>query len=272
VYEDQFVGPRVNVARSEAHFLASVHTVDLASGRELAVRSIESNPRKENRSTTGIPEYPGEVEVQDQAVREAVAKTEHLYFPWMESRQVPFMNSKECNLKTAYDLLRAGDTEGALKLSQENVEACKSDPKVNHQADAWYNLGITYYLADDYDHALSAMTEANKLHSDRTILDAITGIRQEKASTETMARAEAQQAAETERARTDQAQRSQDAAKAMLTNDSVVKLVKGGLSPDVVVRMIASQPAKFSLTPDDLLALKQAGVPDAVIAAMLDKR
>jgi hypothetical protein len=149
VYEDQFVGPRVNVSRTQAHFLASVHTVDLATGKELAVQSLETNPRKENRSTTGVAEYPGEVEVQDMAVHEAATKAEHLYFPWTETRQVPFMNSKDCNLKAAYDLLRAGDTEAALKTSKENVEACKSDPKGNHQADAWYNLGIVYYLTDD---------------------------------------------------------------------------------------------------------------------------
>ena len=36
--------------------------------------------------------------------------------------------------------------------------------------------------------------------------------------------------------------------------------------------MIATQPGKFSITPDDLLALKRAGVSDKVIAAMLDKK
>ena len=127
--EDQFVGPRVNVSRTQAHFLASVHTVDLATGRELAVQSLETNPKKENRDTKGVAEYPGEVEVQDMAVHDGATKAARLYFPWTETRQVPFMNSKECNLKQAYDLLRAGDASGALKQSQENVETCKSDER-----------------------------------------------------------------------------------------------------------------------------------------------
>lgn len=62
-----------------------------------------------------------------------------------------------------------------------------------------------------------------------------------------------------------------EAARAALTNEAVLKLVKGGLSEDVVVKMIEGQPAKFSLLPDDLLALKRAGASDRVIAAMLDK-
>lgn len=270
-YEDQFIGPRVNVSTSQAHFLASVDTVDLATGADLAVRSIEANPKKENRSTTGVPEFPGEVEVQDQAVHEAVTKAEHLYFPWTETAQVVFMNSKECNLKQAYDLLKAGDNEGALKAAKDSVDVCKSQ-KPNRQADAWYNLGMSYALLDKYDDALAAMAEANKLHSDKIVVEAIAGIRQEQANEAAIARSDAEQSAEAKHAQDDQARRAQEVAKAALTNDSIIKMIKGGLSADVVVRMIASQPCKFSVTPDDLLALKQAGVPDSVIAAMLDKK
>jgi hypothetical protein len=56
-----------------------------------------------------------------------------------------------------------------------------------------------------------------------------------------------------------------------LTNDSVVKLVKAGLSEDVILSMVKGQPAKYTVTPDDLIALKNAGVPDKVVAAMVEK-
>lgn len=270
--EKQFIGPPVNVSRTQAHFLASMHTVDLATGRELAVQSLETNPRKENRSTNGIAEYPGEVEVQDVAVHEAATKAERLYFPWTETRQVAFMNGKECNLKAAYDLLRAGDNAGALKLSHENVETCKSDPKVNHQSDAWYNLGVAYLVADDYDNALQAMAEANKLHSDKAILEAITAIRQQKADTQRAAEIDAKQSSETAADRDKQDRVAQEQANATLTNDTIIDQVKNGFSADLILHEIASQPAKFSVKPNDLLALKKAGVPDSVIAAMLDKK
>lgn len=272
LYEDQFAGPRVNVSRTQAHFLASVHTVDLATGRELAVQAIETNPRKENRSTTGVAEYPGEVEVQDMAVHEAATSANRLYFPWTETRTVSFMNSKDCNLKQAYDLLRAGDSEGALKVSRENVDACKADPKVNHQADAWYNLGVSYMLTNDYDNALAALNESNKLHSDKAVLDAIAECRQAKAGAEALARTEAQQSKEVEHQKNEQEKKAQNEANATLTNDTIVEMVKNGFSADLITRAIAAQPAKFSVTPGDMIALKKAGVPDAVIAAMLDKK
>ncbi len=55
------------------------------------------------------------------------------------------------------------------------------------------------------------------------------------------------------------------------TNDSVIKMVKAGMSDSIVISSINSQPAHFSLTANDLIALKQAGVSDAVMAAMIAK-
>lgn len=270
--EKQFVGPPANVSRTDGHFLASVHTVDLATGRELAVQSVETNPRKENRSTNGVAEYPGEVEVEDMAVHDAATRVERLYFPWTETRQVAFMNSKDCNLKAAYDLLRAGDNDGALKLSRENVETCKSDPKLNHQSDAWYNLGVAYFVADDYDNALQAMTTANKLHSDKAILDAITAIRQQIADAQRAAEIDTKQSTPIPEEQGKQQQRAKEEANSTLTNATIIEQVKNGFSAELILHEIAVQPAKFSVGLNDLLALKKAGVPDSVISAMLDKK
>jgi hypothetical protein len=60
-------------------------------------------------------------------------------------------------------------------------------------------------------------------------------------------------------------------AQEALNNDAIVKMVKSGLSEDVILSMVKSQPAKYTLAPDDLIALKAAGVPDRVVAAMIDK-
>jgi hypothetical protein len=60
-------------------------------------------------------------------------------------------------------------------------------------------------------------------------------------------------------------------AQAVLTNDAIVKMAKAGLGEEVVLSMVKSQPGAFSTTPDDLIALKGAGVSDKVIAAMIEK-
>jgi hypothetical protein len=56
-----------------------------------------------------------------------------------------------------------------------------------------------------------------------------------------------------------------------LTNDSVVKMVKAGLAEDVILSMVKSQPAKYTMSPDNLIALKTAGIPDRIVAAMVER-
>jgi len=54
-----------------------------------------------------------------------------------------------------------------------------------------------------------------------------------------------------------------------LTNADVVKMVKGGLPESVVISSIQSQPAKYDLSPDGLIALHAAGVTQSEMDAML---
>ena len=60
-------------------------------------------------------------------------------------------------------------------------------------------------------------------------------------------------------------------AQQALTNDSVEKMVKGGLGDDVIVSMIQSQPGHYDVTPDTLIALKAEHISDKILAAMAAK-
>lgn len=55
----------------------------------------------------------------------------------------------------------------------------------------------------------------------------------------------------------------------LLTNDSIVRLVKAGVDDDTILHMVDTQPGKYSLGVDDVLRLKQAGVSDDVLESML---
>src|SRR5438128_2069909 len=54
-----------------------------------------------------------------------------------------------------------------------------------------------------------------------------------------------------------------------LNNETILKLVKAGIGEDTIVSMVNQQPGKYSLTTDDIIALKSAGVSDKVIAAII---
>lgn len=58
------------------------------------------------------------------------------------------------------------------------------------------------------------------------------------------------------------------AAQEVLTNESVITMVKGGLSEAVIVQKIRTSPHKFDTSTSALIQLKNAGVPDRVIEAM----
>lgn len=60
-------------------------------------------------------------------------------------------------------------------------------------------------------------------------------------------------------------------AQQALNNDAITKMVKSGLSDDTIVSMIQSQPGAYTVTPDSMIALKQNGVSDKVLAAMAAK-
>lgn len=60
-------------------------------------------------------------------------------------------------------------------------------------------------------------------------------------------------------------------AQQAMNNDSVIKLVKAGLSDDLIVTTISGSPGTYDTSADAIIALKTAGASDKVIAAMIAK-
>jgi hypothetical protein len=56
----------------------------------------------------------------------------------------------------------------------------------------------------------------------------------------------------------------------VLTNETIAAMTKAGLGPDVIVAKIRSAPSTFDVSVDALIRLKQDGVSDEVINAMIE--
>jgi hypothetical protein len=56
-----------------------------------------------------------------------------------------------------------------------------------------------------------------------------------------------------------------------LTNTDIVKMQAAGLSESIILSTVNTQPAAYDTSTDGLLALKKAGVSDAVVAAMISR-
>jgi len=61
------------------------------------------------------------------------------------------------------------------------------------------------------------------------------------------------------------------AAQETLNNDSIIQLSKAGFSEDMIVSTINSSPGNFDTSVDGLIALKDAGVSEKVLAAIMSK-
>jgi hypothetical protein len=57
-----------------------------------------------------------------------------------------------------------------------------------------------------------------------------------------------------------------------MTNDEVITLTKAGLSPSIIIGKIRSGKSNFDLSTDSLIKLKQSGVSDDIVAAMLEAK
>ncbi len=60
-------------------------------------------------------------------------------------------------------------------------------------------------------------------------------------------------------------------AQGTLTNETILKLVKAGIGEDTIVGMVNQQQGRYSLSADDVIALKTAGVTDKILSAMIVK-
>lgn len=251
--------PAMHIARTEGWFLAQVSAVDAASGQELAAVAVRGHAQKENQSQTSAAEWPAPSELKSMAVRQGLAEAQRLYATWIESREIPFMDSKECHLKQAFDVAKAGDYEALVKLSRANAESCGTGSKA--AMEAWYNLGVACLLVRQYDEAVSAFEKASELNGGKLVAGLMEECRRESAAL----KARQPKAAPAEKGASVQ-------TGIVLTNDFIVKLIDGNVAEEDVLKMIANQPGRFSLEPGDLAKLKATGVPDSIITAMRNKK
>ncbi len=137
-----------------------MRVVDLTTGKVLASQRFEGKGEKESHEG-----FPDPTLATGDAEKDAALSVHKLLLPWKETKKVVFYNDSDCNLKLANNMLKAQDLDGAFAQSETNLTACKDQPKIKPAtvAKAHYNLGILQFMKDDFDSALTNLTEAEKL-------------------------------------------------------------------------------------------------------------
>lgn len=185
---------RTPVPTTRGTLKASLQVVNLTTGVTSAARVIDvktslAADEMDTSKVTKVKEaavsflkgakkfedYPPDEEVQTRLFVSAVEQVHQMLFSWTETRQFPFFNDSECGLQSAFRLMQTGEYDAAGRESQANLDQCKASTAVKPAilARAYYNRGMTLYLAEDFTNALAHLTRAAGLDPGKTFTDAM---------------------------------------------------------------------------------------------------
>jgi len=152
---------RTFISKTRASFEGSVRVVDLTTGKILGSHNFESKPERSNDSTSGQPEFPPADEVKDAAMQAVKLQIHAMFFPAGDQVDLPFYDDKDCNLKQEYELFSRGDKDGAVRMADSNLEACKSGHKKDKSlARAFYDAGVLHCVMSEYDKSAELLKGA----------------------------------------------------------------------------------------------------------------
>ena len=265
---------RAYIARTTVYLKASIQTTDLTTGRIFTSRVLEYSPVKENKAYNGRPEAPAEFDVQELAFRYLTSDVHRMFFPWTESTDLYFMDDKDGGLKEAFKALKAGDIAQAFELSKKNLEFCKNSTDIKEKvlAHAYYNLGMMYFIQNDYDKAIEFFQESQKIRPGNIVTESISECNRAKALASEMQKVDDKAAIEIEKSN-NQAQKAEQSQIAnTLTNSDIIALTEKKLPTNLIIQKIKTSTCNFNTSTDELVKLTNAGVSEDVILLMMEKK
>lgn len=265
---------RAYIARTTVYLKASIQTTDLTTGRIFTARVLEYSPSRENKSYDGRPEAPSEYDVQELAFSYLTSDVHRMFFPWSESTDLYFMDDKKGGLKEAYNALKAGDIEQAFELSKKNLEFCKNSTDIKDKvlAHAYYNVGMMYFIQNEYDKAVEFFQESQKIRPGSIVTESISECNRAKALAEEMQKVDEKAAIEIEKSNNQAQQAEQSQIANTLTNDDIIELTEKKLPTILIIQKIKTSTCNFNTSTDELVKLTNAGVSEDVILLMMEKK
>ena len=273
-YKDKTTGEvPVYYARTRVNLRGSIQAVDLATGRIFGSQPFEFSPERTNESDQGYPDPPAEFDIQKMAFQSVVSEIHQMFLPWTEPLTLYYYDNKDHDLNQAYQAMKAGNLDLAFDLSKKNLESCKSDAHIKDKlkSHAYYNMGMSYLLREEYDKAMEFFQEAAKLHSGNIITSAMSKCQKAKEIQISRQRVEQKASFEAEKKMAEQNKAVQAEQANTMTNKDVIKLSQMKLSNAIILQKIKSSKCNFDTSADALGILTKAGVNEDIIVAMMSK-
>jgi tetratricopeptide (TPR) repeat protein len=265
---------RAYIARTTVYLKVSIQTTDLTTGRIFTARVLDYMPKVENKSYTGRPETPSEIAIQETALRYLASDVHKMFFSWVEATDLYFMDDKDCGLKEAFRALKAGDIDQAFDLSQKSLELCLNSVGIKDKllAHAYYNVGMMYFIKNEYDKALHNFQKSLHLRPGSIVNESISECVRAKTFAEIMQKVDDNAAVEIEKSNIQSKEAEQSMVANTLTNADVITLTQKKLPTNLILQKIKTSPCKFNTTTEALIQLTNAGVAESVIMLMMEKK
>lgn len=262
------------IARTTVYLKGSIQTTDLTTGRIFSAKVFEYAPFKENKSDKGKPDAPDAIIMQDFAFDLLANDVHKMFFSWSEQANLYFMNDKKGGLKEAYNALKDGNIDQAFQLSKNNLELCKKSPDLKGKilGHAYYNMGMMYFILNDYDKAIEFFQESQIIRPGSIVTESIKNCELAKSLAQEMQMIDDNAAFEIEKVRNDSKQEQLTANANSLTNADIISLTEMKMPTSIIIQKIKTSICKFDTSTEQLIKLTKAGVADEVVILMMEKK
>ncbi|HYZ89860.1 MAG TPA: CsgG/HfaB family protein [Myxococcales bacterium] len=166
--------------RGEVHIRATFKVVDVATGRLVVAKTYEEDREDVNTGWAGPPmpidrdalERSGRQEIVARFVRAIVPHQEYVTASFQKDSDIP-------QLDGGIGWAERGDWKKAQSTFSQAIAECQRNPniKTGQLAKAYWNLGLSYEYAGDYDSATNTVQKAYELSNDRDMLRELDNIR-----------------------------------------------------------------------------------------------
>jgi len=177
--DDKKVTHVVYSLRGEAYLRATFKIVDVSTGRLLVARTYEERRDDTNRATDKRPEAIDRISLENDARRGIIERFMKAIVPHQEFMYANFQKDSDIpQLEGGIGWAERGDWKKAQSTFNDAVQAAEKNVKLKagQVAKCYWNLGLAYEYAGDYDKAEAMVNKAYSLSNEKDMLGEIDNI------------------------------------------------------------------------------------------------
>ena len=167
------------ILKGEAYVRATFKNVDVSTGRLLVAKTYEERRDDTNRALDRRPESIDRIALENAARRAVVERFMKAIVPHQEYMYANFQKDGDIpQLEGGIGWAERGDWKKAQSAFNDAVQAAEKNVKLKagQVAKCYWNLGLSYEYAGDYDKAEAMVNKAYSLSNDKDMLAEIDNI------------------------------------------------------------------------------------------------